>query len=501
MTCSRAVDLAAAFVTALLASSVASAGEQWDPNNRQHQAALQGWTQNESVFETSGNGLVRRSNASPDSLYEHLRRQGIDIGPGDATTVVTHADLSLKGKNPKSVPLGKLTKAWSPGNTGLHGHLAEIDLMKSNDKFAYSYEGSKSVDLTERGPDGKVKAYAQSKAMSTPGESLSGAVDNYVKHHQESWPGKFDAEFHAYLPKDQVEHLEASGVIDQDGRVKDPARMQEELDRVMKGAPSRGSENRKALESGMEHIEKPGTKKATLVIKSLPETYGTYRQRAQRHEAASHGPKSPLIPAGAKAGKFVAGAGAGLAVVGLAQAIRGGGSFAQKGVSITQAALGVAELSQTYNGRAKQSVQRLLKRLPDWASVKVPKVETVRALGKWAVRGGAFIAAAMVAWDASQFARGRMTTRAFSGSLAGTAGALAGAFLGGNFGAAAGAATGPFALICVPVFTCVGFLTGGVIGYWIPAKVNDAIWDSWDAAERKYALDLLRERIRLQVNP
>lgn len=472
----------------------ALAEDAWSPHDPRHAELLKKYAEDVDVFPRAS-GVVRRSNASPESLAAFLGRNGVNVDLATAGVLVTHAELVVKGCDPRSVPESRFVSAYNPGWNGLHGHLAEVDLVKANPQYRFSNDGSKSTDMTIRDPDGRIVAYGQCKCEMSTEKSLDGVVADYVCFHAEDWKGKSGSDFLGWVPKDQFEELRASRAIDADGRFRDPGLLDEKVREVIRNRSRFGPENRRAIEAASARVLSGGASRSVLRIQPLPRAYDAYQRLANEQKAAYGSGKSLALAPSFKA--TLAGASLALAWDGLS--IAGARDPGSAGLSATSASLAALERCGTIDGVQKLQVQRLLRTVPRWMRPQLPKVATVRFVGRWAGRIGIVVAVGFVAWDVFQYGRGNMTTREFSGAMAQSAGGFAGAWAGAEIGAMVGAECGTvLPVVGNAVGAAVGTVVGMSVGAWMVSEitgyVNDGVWSTFDAAEREMAIGFIRAK-------
>lgn len=497
MTRVRVAVFAAVLLGLLSAIRPCLAGEAWNPNNDAHAKAIHAFACDEELFPTLSKGSVKASYATPSDLARHLARHGIDLSDSDAATLLNELELTIKGRNPRKISPADLVMARRPGSTGLHGHFAEIDYVKSNPDYVnFSSDGSATTDVTQRNRKGKVAKYCQVKCRSTAAASLEGIVENWLKFHAKDRGGS--AEFVGVVPKDQFEALVKEGKVAPDGTVRDTEMLSEiegkVKDRVDKG--KYGATNQKLLQDGLA-----AKRSHPLKIAPLPKTYAEYTTDAATHQNNSTKSGSPLTQPAPTAKSSVAVAGYGgaaaLALLSLSQSRDLKTAF----LASAESMISILEQSKDFSGQQKYQVQRAMRALPKWLKPSMPKVSTIRSVGRWAARAGAVVAVAFLAVDVYRYANGTMSTRDFASSSSQLAAGVAGGWLGAETGLAVGASIGSiFPGAGTVIGGAIGAVVGGVIGSfggaWVASTGTSAVWASFDKQEIEYAIELIRERYR-----
>ncbi len=470
----------------------ALASENWSPESPLHAELLKAYAQDLDVFPTSS-GVVRQSLASPASLVSFLGRNGVQVDTPTAEVLALHIELVMKGRAPRDVEVQRLVTAFKPGSRGLHGHIAEIDLAKTNPEARFSSDGSQSTDLTFRGSDGRVLAYGQLKCSESADRSLKGVIEDYICFHRHDWAGKSSVPYRGYIPMDQFDQLRRDGVIDADGRFSDPRGVDSRVREVMSDLSGYGSRNRDALQAGANRLALGEDVRSPILIKPLPESRETYLQRASAQNREYSSPKA-LRAAATSRPTFARGAAA--LAIGAFEGLNSR-SPADVGLSASATVLGIAELGMPIKRVEMARTQRMLRKIPGWMRPELPKLSSMRSVGRLAVCIQIAIAGAFVGWDIYQYSNGSMTTRQFSRSMAqnggGLGGALGGGWVGGQLGAGIG---GPFAIFTAAAGAAVGATLGAFIGSFVGGEVNDAVWASFDERELNMALELIRDKCR-----
>jgi hypothetical protein len=467
----------------------------WDALNEIHQRVAHAFACDPEMFPTMSGGVVKDSLATPGALAAHLRRHGIEITEQQAEILLREIELTIKGRNPRKIKPSDLVTARRPGSTGLHGELAEIDFIRQNPGYAnFSTGGSTTTDATLR-TAGKVTSYCQVKCRSRAIDSVKGVVENWLKFHAVDRGGGRD--FLGVIPKDQFAQLVAEGKLSTDGSVKDAALLQSLEQSIAKNLPDYGAKNRELLQRGLA-----ADKVHSLKFQPLPSTYQEYVENAKQHQAASNGPDSPLkAPRAAHASAKAVGVGAAAALALTSMS----GVRDARGATLAagESALGFLEQFSDFSGSQKYEVQRALRGLPRWLRPSMPKVGTLRSIGRWGARLGAVVAVGFFAVDAYGYMTGRLSTRQFSTSSAQLGSGIAGGWAGGKVGLYVGATIGSAVpglgtAVCGAIGATVGAVIGSLAGSWIAGAASDSLWNALEASERDAWIEGILERHRAQ---
>lgn len=470
------------------------AGQPWNPGNPVHANAIKSFACEEDMFPRMSNRrTVRASNASPAQLVKFLERQGIVVSEADAAILLREVELTVMGRDPTRIRAADLITARRPGATGLHGYVAELEFVKADpERVNFSTSGSETTDVTIREADGRVKQYVQVKCRKTADASFEGVVENWIKFHAKDRGGGQD--FLGAIPRDQFDQLVKEGILAPDGSVRDPAVIDELRAKINDRLPKYGAVNRGLLAKGLQAGDVHDLK-----FKPLDGTYDEYVKKAADHQAKSNQKGSPLQPPDRAPRRSTAAVGYGgaaaLAILSFGQVRDMKSAMFASGESL----ISFLEQAREFSGRQKYQVQRAMQAVPKWLKPSMPKVSSIRTVGRFAAGAGAVIAVAFVAVDVYRYSSGTMSTREFTSSASQMAAGMAGGWLGAKAGLFVGTSIGSV----IPgagtaIGGAVGAFVGAVIGSFggtlVASSATDAIWASFNEDERDYAIELILRR-------
>lgn len=474
--------------------------EAWDASNTRHQQALHSFLHDSDAFAKLSDGKISRmSPDAADMLGVKLKRQGIEIDPAAARLLSQHLTLVVSGRHPRTLKPARLVRPYAPGNSGLHGFVAESELIGSDDSLRFSRKNSLSSDFTRRSADGVVRAHGQSKCNSTLNKSRNGIIDSFVKFNRTPYHASSALPFEGIIPKDQFDEMRTLGEIDEQGRVVDRESLRSRIrDRVewARTSPSIGPKNREAMiEGGSRLLGASDSDLDRLRFRAHPLEYDQVVQRTNELQRMSYAQDSPLSVSRASdvapSNPIRIGRSGGVVAMMIALAGAEVGSLGSRGVSSPSAIDALAassaalEPAAELKGSHKRGLEKILKHLPKQIRPKIPPVERIRTVGRWAGRLGTGVVLVLITYDTVKFARGTIDARSYSAAMSGAGGALA--------GAAAGAWNGRW---LGPLGALTGAVLGGVIGALSGEALSNSIFDQMDAADQRLYLDIYREQLK-----
>lgn len=483
--------------------------QAWDAGNPHHQSALHSFLADDDAFQRLSDGKISRMSPGADGMLRaKLAQQGIKLGPAESKVLTEHLILVASGRHPRKLQPARLVRPYAHGSRGLHGFLAESVLMSSDESLHFSRNNSISSDYTRRGGDGAVKAHGQVKCHSTLGRSRNGIIDSFIKFNRTAYHADSGKPFEGVIPKDQFDEMRMAGEIDDQGRVVDRDGLRRRItERVewARSSPNVGSTNRAAMiEGGARLAGASDTELDRLRFKPHPLEHAELVKRTNDLQAKSHSSSSPLsVPPDegpmASSPPRMSRSG-GLTALMVALAISDVGSLGTRGlgsvraVDVLAAGQSMLEPASQLNGSHKRAVQRLMKHLPKGLRMKLPPIERLRMVGRFAGRyGGPLVMAAILLYETYQFASGASSSRTYVESVSamatGAAGWVVGAMIGGKLGS------------IVPIVGNVaGALIGGFVGAYIGASVgqalSDSVFDKLDEADLQLYIAAYKEQLR-----
>jgi hypothetical protein len=284
--------------------------------------------------------------------------------------------------------------------------------------------------------------------------------------------------------------MQRSGVIDQDGRFSDLADLRARVEGVYADARRGAYDTAPQVKQAI--LESEGFSKSFTVdtmrqlqFKPLPDTYDGYQRRvAELPMQAKIGPHA-VAPSAAVKGRAALFA----ALVSIAW---DAGTLRTNPMEMAGAGVGAVQHLEDLR-RMPKAVRDAISKLPRSLRSLAPQARGLATVGRFAGRAALVLTVAIASWDVYSYAYGQTSRRQFESSMAATAGGLAGGIAGAKVGALIGAAGGP---IGVAIGATVGGIVGGVaVAIGSEAAVG-SIWSGMDEADRRFAIELVKERIR-----
>jgi hypothetical protein len=448
------------------------------------------------IFDVSkSEGFVTR--ASPeaaDAIVAKFARMGVTVTPEQARAVLAQILLRAKGRLPSKIDPSMLLAPYADDHRTLHGHLAEVDITQLNsERYRFSKGNSISADGTIY-VGGRESGGWQSKCYATLSGSRDGIIEGFTKFLRLEYRSNSTAPYEGFIPRDQYDAMVRAGVIDQNGRFQDLADLRARMEDVYDSMRRGGYDDNPKVKEALQQSQKLASQFTTetlrkLQFKPLPDTYDGYKNRVrQLPEQAQIGPHAASPPNQAK-GR------AALVALFLSVTWEVGSLGIQpvRPIDLASAGLGMA---QELDGvkRIPKSARSAIAKLPRSLQRLVPSAKNLSLAGKLAGRAAILVTVGVAAWDIISYSRGKISQRQFETAMGGTGGALAGGAGGAKLGALIGlSAGGPLG---ASVGAVVGGIAGGLVGAFAAESLVSSYWSSLDEADRAYALELLKTRIR-----
>jgi hypothetical protein len=449
-------------------------------------------TYDRDAFEVSKTeGFVTRARPeAAKALKARFARIDVSVSDEQARAVVEQMMLRAKGRSPANIPPASLTLPFSDKHRTLHGHLAEVDIVASNPaRYGFSKGNSISADGSIYS-DGKVTGGWQSKCYATTEASRDGSIEGFAKFLREEYRVSSKQPYEAFIPRDQYESLRRAGVINEDGRFRDLADLRKRVDECVGRARSDGYDDHPLVKAA---LLKTGENAKGFTVDTMrqfqlrpqPDTYEGYRTRVAELPKQARIGKHTAPNAGRRAGKGTA---ITAALIAISADAYGASHTSPRAIEIAQSGAGVlSELEQLK--RLPKPLKDGLSKLPRGVQKLFPSASSLSKVGRLAGKATAVITALLVSRDIYSYASGSTTVREFSAAMGSTAGGIGGGMAGVAIGAAIG---GPFA----PATAVIGGIAGGIAGAFFSESAVASYWDSLDDADRVYALELFKAKIR-----